>query len=141
MNTKMKKSYAEVRAILDLLGNTYKEKIPEKLLELFYLDSEYVIEFDKNIPIEEISVTREALVIIAILNLKYWENDAERIKELQEQYQKNEINYQDTFIVKKYEQESIDDEILKTNEEKLIVLERENIFIKIKKFIDKLLKR
>ena len=72
MNTKMKKSYAEVRAILDLLGNTYKEKIPEKLLELFYFDSEYVIEFDENIPIEEISITREALVIISILNLKYF---------------------------------------------------------------------
>lgn len=141
MNSKMKKSYAEVRAILDLLGNTYKEKVPEKLLNLFYSDSEYIVKFDSSIPIEELSISREALVMISILNLKYWEEDPEQIKKLQEMYEKNERDFQDSFSASHFNNEQVVDKKIEVHKEEMIVFEKENLFSKIKKCICKLFQR
>ena len=84
METSLRKSYAEVRAVLEVLGDFYKERVPKEVLDLFYSVSEYNVEFDKNIPVEQIEISKDALTIICILNLKYWETDPQKRKELKE---------------------------------------------------------
>lgn len=71
----MPTAYAEVLAVLEALGDYYKNKIPVKILETMdrETDKTYTRVFDKNDKNPELS--REAIVLISWLNLKYWCED------------------------------------------------------------------
>lgn len=89
MDIALKNAYKEVSIILDLLGEEYKLKIPKPLLKLF--NENQNINYCPNINID---ISREALTIISILNLKYWETNDKEIKRLKEIYSQNQIDYQ-----------------------------------------------
>jgi len=80
-------AYAEVDEILNLLEDTYKDKIPEKVRNFFKeeKDNDYKIEIDVDRPLIEQNLKRKTFVILAILNLNYWcENEEERQEFLNE---------------------------------------------------------
>lgn len=143
MEDTLKNAYAEVEKILDILGDKYKQKLPEKVRNLFQekKNTNYEVKIDKKTKIEDIKVSRTALIIISILNLKYWEEDPDKKEELKEIYDKNEVKYQEKINI--YKQ----DEWLKNrNSKKKIKIEEKNtetnlivqqdipIITKIKKF-------
>ena len=91
-----RQAYSEIDEFLRLLSNEQRNKIPQKLRELFNQerDKEYIKRIDPTIPIKEQNLKEETLAIIALLNLQYWcedENEKQRLKEV---YAKNEQIYQ-----------------------------------------------
>ncbi|MBR1540133.1 MAG: hypothetical protein IJ629_03025 [Clostridia bacterium] len=96
MELSLRNAYTEVNQILDILGEKFKTKIPKKLLDFFEKNQnlDYHPNINPNIPIEEMNLLRDTLIIISILNLKYWEKDEEQREKLKEVYRNNQIDYQ-----------------------------------------------
>ena len=96
MNSVLCNSYTEVSYILDILGEEYKNKLPEKILKLIYTNKndDYKINLNFDITKNNINISRNALIIISILNLKYWEYDELKKDKLKNLYAKNEKIYQ-----------------------------------------------
>lgn len=142
MEDTLNNAYAEVGAILDFLGDSYKQKIPEKVIKLFDVPQKkhYKITSEKN------KFSRKALIIISILNLKYWEQDCNKKEQLKNIYDKNEIEYQEKINAYKREDWLKDRnksfENKKANAEvSLIIQENIPILEKIKRFFRKLVHR
>ena len=135
MNIQLKKSYAEVGEILNVLGESYKEKLPQQLLQLFEMSAQETsdIFINEYSDFETVDISREALVIISILNLKYWEQDPEEIERLKKQYEENEEKYKKSII------NNIEVNTCDTTE--LVLSEKNTFFEKIKIFFTRLLKR
>lgn len=83
-------AYAEVLAILDALGDSYKSKIPKEILDNLesMKDKTCKITYDRNDTNPDLS--REALALIAWLNMEYWCEDEEEKARLKEAYDRNE---------------------------------------------------
>lgn len=103
MNTTLKNAYTEVNQIIELLGNEYKSQIPQKILNLFKekQNTNYKTNINKDTPIDKMEISRTALVIISILNLKYWERDEDKKSELKRTYNENERKFQEKINVYK----------------------------------------
>ncbi len=97
MQTILKNAYTEVNQIIELLGEKYKTQIPQKILNLFNekQNPDYKTNISKDIHINEIKVSRTALIIISILNLKYWEKNETKKAELKSVYDENERKFQE----------------------------------------------
>ncbi len=139
METTLKSAYKEVGQILNLLGNDYKTKVPSSLLALFEQNME-----DKNVSdlYEEIKnkkVSRDALIILSILNAKYWANEEEK-QELKAAYDKNEEEYQrkiNSYQRKDWLKKERNKE--KIEEVSLVVVQENSIWTKIKNFLKNLI--
>ena len=103
MNTTLKNAYTEVNQIIELLGNEYKSQIPQKILNLFKekQNTNYKTNINKDTPIDKMEISRTALIIISILNLKYWEKDEDKKSELKRTYNENERKFQEKINVYK----------------------------------------
>lgn len=97
MDDILKNAYAEVYQILNILGNEYKRKVPSKLRKQFKENRNTNHKIDKQLN----NVSRTALIIISVLNLKYWEKDSQKLAELRKKYNNNEIEYQQKINVYK----------------------------------------
>ncbi len=145
MNVKLKKSYAEVGEILNVLGETYKSKLPKALLNLFEVSSQETsdIFINQYSDFENVEISREALIIISILNLKYWEDDPEEIERLKKKYDENEMKYRES-IMNNFENNTNaknDCIEIKSDVSELVVSEQHTFIDKIKNFFVRLLKR
>ena len=67
-------AYSEVYAILNMIEDEYKERVPKNVMDFFEeeRDKEYNPIIDVNIPLEKQNLKRKTLVLLAILNLNYW---------------------------------------------------------------------
>lgn len=142
MNSILENAYTEVNCILELLGEQYIKKVPQKVLDVIYSNKNENYKFDLNLKneISKINISRNALIIISILNLKYWEeNDSEKLK-IKNVYDKNEQVYQ--AKINRYKNDNwLNKDIEKTStvkETNLIVMEDNTIWNKIKMFIKKI---
>lgn len=133
MNSTLNNSYTEVSYILDMLGTPYKNKLPTKILDLIYKNKNSNYEFDKT------NISRNALIIISILNLKYWENNEDEKIKLKKIYARNEKIYQDKINEYKNEnwlkKDKKTEKIEEVKETSLSIIEDKSIWNKIKKFI------
>ena len=137
MEETLKNAYVEVDIILDKLGSKYKRKVPYELRKLFKERQNKNYEIGKELRIEEIS--RTALIIISILNLKYWEKDPEKIKMLEKIYSNNQKEYIEKINV--YQQKDwLKNRRVKSNEveEKSLQKEKKSIIQRIRKFFREL---
>lgn len=144
MDSTLSDAYAEVSYILDILGKQYKSKVPEKILDLFNnnKNDSYKVNIDLSSGFNNVNVSRTALIIISILNLKYWETNESENKRLKKIYNENEQIYQDKINMYK------NDDWLKRNkqtyesteveEKSLIVKEKISAWNKFKNFIKKI---
>lgn len=134
-------AYSEVYEVLNYLGEDYKERIPSKLLYLF--EKSKINNYDVNLN----NISRNALVIISILNLRYWEKSPDKIEKLKNIYNENEIRFQKRVNQYKEKWNSkninnsnfIENNNIKNQEEKkYLIVRNESIFSFIKRFIKKL---
>ena len=101
MNTKDKKIYSEVYSVLNLLGEQYKNKLPEELIDfinnnqLEYYAPIYTMEME----LEKQRIERESLTMITFFYYQYWaENEIEKeeivqiLKKNEEKQQENKVN-------------------------------------------------
>ncbi len=131
-----KESYSEVYEIINFLGDEYKNKIPKKLYEFIEnnRDKNYIPNFDKNnlTSLNEKSISRKAVAIIAFLNLHYWIEDESEKEKLEKIYSLDQERFKDEVI------ENYDDELvcnsapaLDTEETTLPILPKEKWFKKL----------
>lgn len=92
ISEKTRKAYSEVDEFIDLLPEKEKNKIPENVRMVFKneKDKNYVKGLSPNVDIKEQKLDREALAIIAMLNLNYWCEDEKEKNELRKIYEDNE---------------------------------------------------
>jgi len=134
-------AYAEVDAILELLEDEYKKRVPNKIRDFFREEKaeDYNPRIDVQKSLLEQNLQRETFVLLTILELNYWCNSEEEKKELLKELNENEEQAKKE-LYEKYNP----DNIFKTkNEEKdekqeelaLVEYKEKNIF---KKIIDKI---
>lgn len=137
MDTKDTKiAYSEVLAIINLMEEKYKNKIPNSLLKTF--EEEKKENYNPVINIEESLVNqnlqRETLVILAILNLNYWCETEQEKEELLKEYAEND-KIKEEKLRKMYNPDNIfknkNTEISSENENKQLIEYKENMFKKI----------
>lgn len=92
MENELLKAYAEVDVILSYMKNTYVEKIPKKMRELFKNEKlqGYEPNINPKIPLDEQNLQRKTYAILAMLNLNYWCKDENEKKELIAIYAEND---------------------------------------------------
>ena len=97
VSTNTRQAYSEIDEFLGLLSSEKRNKVPQKLRELFKRerDKEYIKRIDTTIPIKEQNLKEETLAIIALLNLQYWCEDEDEKERLQKVYSNNEKLYQE----------------------------------------------
>ena len=88
MEEHMNKSqvYAEVYAALSALGGEYIRKTPQKVLDVIAdrRDKQYGQKFDENTPLNEKTLSKEAIAMLASLKLDYWCKTASEKQTLQD---------------------------------------------------------
>ena len=74
-------SYSEVYEILNLIGKEYKDKIPNKLLQIIVdgMDKNYKPTIDMKNPLKEQNISQRTYDILGMLKLNYWcKNESEK---------------------------------------------------------------
>lgn len=142
-----RQAYTEIDNFIELLDEYNKNKIPQKLREYFknQKDVKYIKNINPNQPIKEQNLKEETLALIAMLNLQYWCEDENEKQKLKSIYAENERKYQEE-LREKYNPDTIfknKKKIVEENVEEtaMIEYEEDSLFIKIKRFILKLLKK
>lgn len=102
MELKTNDIYSEVYSILNLLGDSYINKIPRKTLDIIKNERNinYNPKYDFSIDINGQDIKRETKAMIALLRLSYWcSSEDEKIK-LSNQFKENEKKYQELLNAK-----------------------------------------
>jgi len=96
MNIKNREIYSEVNAMLDMLGEEYVNKLPNSLFNTIREESlkEYTPIYNPSIALQEQSIKRETLSMIALLHINYWCNTEEEKESLKSLFNSNESKYQ-----------------------------------------------
>ena len=140
MENTQKIAYAEVGRILDILGENYKKKVPAKIRELFYEKDNPQVDIDLS-NINDKKISRKALIILSILNLKYWEDDPQKKQRLKIAYLENEVKYREKFKNNSWVSEKKEKEINIAPVTTELVVPKETLGEKIRKFFKNLFKR
>lgn len=145
------KAYSEVYEIINLLEEEYSNRIPKKVLDFFdeVRDKNYKPIIDVNKPLKEQNIERDAIILIAILDLNYWCDSEEEKKELLDIFNRNtEIkNQKNKELEEKYNLDNLfikRNSISKFEEDKdlsLIEYKEHGLFKRIIEKIQKLFKR
>lgn len=103
MNTKVQETYSEVFGMLNMLGEGFINKLPEKLFNMIKEEksSTYNPKYISDKSLSEQNVKRESLAMIALIHLNYWCETEEEKNELRAILNENEKKYQEE-IAKKY---------------------------------------
>ena len=151
MNKNNIKAYSEVYEIINLLEEEYSNRIPKKILDFFdeIRDKEYKPTIDVNKPLSEQNIEKDAIILLAILDLNYWCDSEEEKKELLDIFNRNtEIkNQKNKELEEKYnldnlfkKRQSIS-EIGDDKELSLLEYKEQGLFKRIIEKIQKLFKR
>lgn len=103
MNTKVQETYSEVYGVLNMLGDSFINKLPEKLVNMIKEEksSTYNPKYIPNKSLTEQNIKRETLAMITLLHLNYWCETEDEKNELRAILNENEKKYQEE-ISKKY---------------------------------------
>ena len=139
MENTQKMAYAEVGRILDILGDNYKKKVPSKIRELFYKEDNPQVDINLS-NINDKKISRKALIILSILNLKYWEDNPQKKQRLKIAYLENEVNYREKFKENSWLNDK-KEEVKTTTVTTELTVRKETLGEKIRNFLKNLFKR
>lgn len=148
MDSTTNEIYSEVYAILQILGQNYINKLPNKLYEIIEKEKSntYNPTYDSIDNLASLNIKKESISMIALFHLNYWCNSEEEKQNLKNIFNENEIKHQ-TSLKEKYSTDNLFKSKTKSNTEienqeiMLIQEEQENIFKKIFNKIKKFLKK
>lgn len=108
VNTRYANAFKEVDYYLKGIREEDIEKIPNKLKEFIKVNAseDYLVDFDYNKPLSEITISKEAKGIISIICLNYWCENEEEKREYLGLLNTNEQEYQ-RILREKYNPENI----------------------------------
>lgn len=135
------KVYSQVWSILNLIGKEYIDKLPSELYQMIDInrDKSYLPSYELTVNINEQNISKQALAMITLFNIKYWSTEEERdsiLKILNE----NEEKYQ-SDLEKMYDFNFLKEENVKCDEPKEVMVYKENLFTKILNGIKSLFKK
>lgn len=84
-------AYSEVLDVIDNMEVKYKELLSKKLIQFLNenANSEYQKHVTPNISLSEQNISKNAITILAMINLKYWVKGEKHKAELIEKYKMN----------------------------------------------------
>lgn len=137
MNDKINKAYSEIYVILQLLDDEFINKLPKKFIEFINKerDTNYIVNIDPNIPLEEQNLLPDTINILAMLKLDYWSTEEEK-QELLSILNQNEKKYQEE-LREKYNPDNLFanrqpvKNAKQAEEISLIPIKEKNFFIKL----------
>lgn len=137
MNDKINKAYSEIYVILQLLDDEFINKLPKKFIEFINKerDTNYIVNIDPNIPLEEQNLLPDIINILAMLKLDYWSTEEEK-QELLSILNQNEKKYQEE-LREKYNPDNLFanrqpvKNAKQAEEISLIPIKEKNFFIKL----------
>ena len=96
MNIRTKEIYSEVYSILNMLGEQYISKLPQKLYLMLEKEksNEYNPQYNSNIALEKQKIKKESLAMISLFHLNYWCDSNEEKEKLKQIFKTNEETYQ-----------------------------------------------
>ena len=137
-------AFAEVMYVLKHFDRSSVMKIPVKLLEYFNKNQkkDLVINIDKEDIFNKNNISKEALAILAYIDLEYWCVDENEKKAVKQVYIENQKKYE-TDLTEKYGDMDIfnkkntmaEDKVIAPKETSMIKYKKDNIFIKFKNII------
>lgn len=148
MTTQTKEMYSEVYSILNMLGESYINKLPSKLFNLIETSRKinYNPKYDSTIALEKQNIKSDTVAMIALFHLNYWcESDKEK-QQLIKLFNDNEKKYQ-AELREKYNPDNIfKNQTVNTvpNPNEQVVTEtamvgyKESVWVKIKKWFQSL---
>ena len=91
LSTKTRQAYSELDTFLDLLSSEERNMIPQELRNYFRRekDANYIKQITYNEETDSLNLSKDALALIALLNLQYWCQDEEEKKRLIVVYKEN----------------------------------------------------
>ena len=144
MNVQTQEIYSEVYSVLNLLGESYINKLPVSLFNMIKEErkQDYNPKYDSTINLEQQNIKRDSLSMIALFHLNYWCNSDEEKNEIKKLFKTNEEKHQ-AEIREKYNPDNLfkkRTEEIKTEENTIenavaMVEYKESIF---KRFINKI---
>lgn len=137
MNDKINKAYSEIYVILQLLDDEFINKLPKKFIEFINKerDTNYIVNINPNIPLEEQNLLPDTINILAMLKLDYWSTEEEK-QELLSILNQNEKKYQEE-LREKYNPDNLFanrqpvKNAKQAEEISLIPIKEKNFFIKL----------
>lgn len=141
MRSVQENAYAEVNEILNILGYEYTKKIPLKILRAIRRckNKEAKNIVNPNLYPYEMNISREALTIISIFNLKYWTDNSKK-DYLKSKYFQNEVKFQKK--VNRYKDDNWLNEknpkVVNSKEILIIDKKQKSFFDRIKDFVVKI---
>ena len=90
--------------------------------------------------INDKKISRKALIILSILNLKYWEDNPQKKQRLKIAYLENEVNYREKFKENSWLNEK-KEEVKTTTVTTELTVRKETLGEKIRNFLKNLFKR
>jgi len=136
-------AYTEMKCLLKYFPIDYIKKIPTKLLEFIYKNSDekYNIEVDLKKDLKNQNISKKTKVMLAVLTYNYWSNESEKQKII-EQLNENEKKYQEE-LREKYNPDNIFENKatkLETVVDSIAMVEyKETFFTKIKNWFKRIL--
>ena len=100
-------AYTEIKCLLKYFPIYYISKLPNKLLEMIYRNSDekYNIDVDLKKDLKNQNISKKTVDILAVLTYNYWSSENEK-KDIIERLNENENNYQEE-LRKKYNPDNI----------------------------------
>lgn len=138
------KTYSEVYGIINMLGEYYKNKLPQKLYNLIEneRDKQYTPVYTLERAIENQNIEKRSMAMVMLLHLNYWcetENEKQQIKAILE---KNRVEVSEKYNIDNVFKRRIEqNEMLRENqreevsEQTALVEYREPFIQKIKRII------
>ncbi|MEI3401647.1 MAG: hypothetical protein V8R51_04775 [Clostridia bacterium] len=111
-------SYSDILDIIDNMEVKYKEMLPRKLMD--FLNENKNLEYKKHvnpqIPLSEQNISKDAITILAMINLKYWVKDEKHKADLIEKYKANNKEISSEELKKILESSDNNDTIMKKSQ-------------------------
>ncbi len=121
----------EIKCLLKYFPINYIKKLPTKLLEMIYRNSDekYNIDVDLKKDLKNQNISKKTKDMLAVLTYNYWSSETEK-KDIIERLNENENNYQEEL-----REQYNPDNIFKNRETKVEALENSVAMVEYKKSI------
>lgn len=145
MTYETRQAYAEVCEVLQYMPDEYVKKIPEKVIKLFETEKleNYEVNINKSNPLDKNYLSKETIVLIAMLNYQYWCPNKKVKNDLYNMYLSNNEKYQKE-IDEKYNPDNLfkkKNNGLKVEEKQLIIYDNKKWYQKVWEFVGKFFKK
>ncbi len=124
MEFSIERTYSEVYGIINMLGEYYKKKLPQKLYNLIETqrDKQYNPTYTLDVAIEEQNIEKKSMAMIMLLHLNYWCETEEERMQIKAILEKNRIEVEEKYNIDNVFKKRIEqNEMIRKKSEEVVV--------------------